>query len=372
MSRTTARREERKDTRKRRVAERQRRTSTYAPGAGDRNILDLPEGVKYFTPEREATIEIVPFYSSGLMAGIDKGVLLRWVEAWIHRGVGTTKARIVCPKTFDVKARCPICEEWHRLQDDESQNEATVDALRPQLRLLYNVYDYADEGAGIKVWDVSYHLFQKFLEQEETYKAEKLNVDRIDAAHPDDGFTIEMKGVQKHFGKRAFYEYSAINLLKRGEPVGDDLIEQATPLDRCLIRLSYDQIEKVFLDLEGPSEGGEKAPPADEGRAQTRRQPPQEAEPEPEKTEAPEPAPQGRRRAAPSQEPEPTTTRRHNQTEPEPPPAEETKTAGSEGENPCPYGHRFGVDSNEKGECNDCAAAAWEACVSKKETDAKK
>lgn len=68
---------------------------------------------------------------------------------YLHFSVGAGKGQTyLCPNKMKGE-RCPVCEEWHRL---EGANVADANDLAPQRRVIFWMIDRKDEKAGPKLW----------------------------------------------------------------------------------------------------------------------------------------------------------------------------------------------------------------------------
>lgn len=61
-------------------------------------------------------------------------------EGFVHFAIGEKKRTYTCPKTFDPRARCPICEASDRLRESKDKNDKQLgDAMRARKRAYVNV-----------------------------------------------------------------------------------------------------------------------------------------------------------------------------------------------------------------------------------------
>jgi hypothetical protein len=165
---------------------------------------------------------------------------------------------------------------------------------------------------------------------------------------------------------------------KRKDVDEDDDAEEEPPRRRRAVREDDDAEEEPPAKKKVVEEDEEEAPApkrtrsvkdddddAEDEPAPRKRSKPAKDEDEDEPEEEPEdddddaddePAP-SRRRAAPARDEE--------EEDDEPPAKKKSAPAASKGKDECPSGHKFGVDTDEKKECDDCPL--WEKCLDAKE-----
>ena len=168
-----------------------------------------------------------------------------------------------------------------------------------------------------------YAWFGQRLEKELNDEDEKYREFYI----PESGYTLIAKFDEGRYNNKPTFKASSITFQNR-EPYEESIVNQALDLDTdgIFTILPYEEIKSIFLGVavEIPEVKTEEAPIR-------RRQPvQQEPEPEPEK-----PVEMGV-------------------------------------ENPCKFGHCFGVDYMKKDECNEDCGDEWELCGEKHRETAKR
>jgi hypothetical protein len=240
-----------------REAARKRAEETTHGGGGF--SINLPEGVKFFVNEgKRQEFDFIPYtISNALNADVRAGRrrvgdLVDACSYKMHRDIGAEQKSYICPTTFGKK--CPICEAQVVMAKAAKSKQEIDDAkaLKAKERVLYNIFDAADSKAPLMIWDVSYSLFTKQLEHEQREREEY-----YDYADPDNGYTVSIRFEERVFNRNKFFEADRIDFVKR-KPLGDADLKAAVDLDACLQVLAYDQLEKVFLGIDGePDAGGE-------------------------------------------------------------------------------------------------------------------
>lgn len=230
-------------------------------------VVKLPEGVSFFGPKKAGTfrLEIIPYEvpanpKGGQNPNAQPGELHYERTYFSHRGIGADERTYVCPAKTAGRS-CPICEHRKELMRDRDADEDLIKALAPKQRQLWNVYDHAEPEKGVQIWDVSFHLFGKQL------KAAINNADEDDGweyfADPADGLTLRVGMEEKSFSGNSFLECSTVGFKARREPLSDEVLDAAQPLDDLLILLDYEKLKSIFLQEEGvekPDDDDEPAP----------------------------------------------------------------------------------------------------------------
>ncbi|MCK9543786.1 MAG: hypothetical protein M0R03_17335 [Novosphingobium sp.] len=341
-------------------------------GLGRSSVIDLskiPASIGQYamkTGRNNNIIDILPFMITqdwyknlrtvnGNPTGLEIGDIDYKLEIPIHKNVGPDNKVVLCPnKAFGLK--CPICEQLKEEydKDEKSRDKKKIDALKVSWRNFYNLYDYEeeDEDKAYKVWlNESFHLFEKFLlkdvEEEEAAKGETITF-----ADCEDGRTLSFKGKEKSMnkdGSNPYGEAESISFESRDPWNEDEVLKRTVSFDALLVRLSYDEIQEIFLGIDSDDSSDDRGKaqeddtPVTRGRSRSRQQEEKSKEDEPPET--------GRGRGRGKKEPEPEETIEDDI------PFDSTE---------CPFGHKFGKDCNEHPECSDdkkgCPQETFEAC----------
>jgi hypothetical protein len=348
--------------------------------------LNLPEGLDIFKPIFEkgkkiikVIFDIIPYEistmnhpSSGCIIDEEddtQGFLPEdfdyKLDIYVHKQIGTDNIAVLCPKMTFQKSenktanekKCPICEERTRLMNEgRAWDDDLVQALKAKRRVLYNVIieDDNDEQV-ITIMDESF----EFLEKELLKEAEIAEEEYVTYSDLEDGRSIKATVSQETFKKAVFWKFSNIQFMER-EPFNADIIHEAISLDSLLVIKSYDEIKKIFYEVdedeqaenENNSEAGdekkEKAEKKEEKSRKTARRSKKVKEEPEEKEEKVE------------KKVEHKTTRPKRDRKPR-----EKKSNKEEEKNPCPQDFKFGHDNNLKDKCADCDDIIFDLCADK-------
>lgn len=247
---------------------------------------------------------------------LEPGYLWYARNYWVHRGIGADDDSIICPAKTWKGERCPVCEYAKQRRASGEASKEELDSLKPKQRQLYNVIDRDADPKKVLLFDTSYHLFGRQLDKE------ILDADDEEISsffEPENGFTLRARFDKKSFNGRDFYECDRIDFKDRKTQYKESIIDETFPLDDMLNKLSYEQLESLFVmgaELNAPEpdedEGFNKklrqrkerddAEQEEESRKKRRREP----EPEPEEDEEDDtPPPPRSKRRKPEPEPEP-------------------------------------------------------------------
>ena len=350
-----------------RDAARRRATETSHGGGG--YSINLPEGTAFFKNDgKKVEFDVIPYTVSDrrnpdVIAGrLKVGDMTDARMYWQHSDIGSDQKPYICLKT--VGQRCPICEAHAAMAKNPKADSKDVKALKSKMRMLYNVIDAADSSGKVMVWDVSYYMFTKQLENEQREVEEYYGY-----ADPDAGYTLRIRFEEKLLpgSSKPFYKADRIDFDKR-KALSDADLKAAVDLDAALKILTYEQLDAVFLGVDGePAGEAEPTPAADPAPRSTRgaRETAQPAETE---------QPARRQRAAePVGQPAPTRGRQaEDKIHSKDPDVE--RAAGKHAVDPdqdCPGGGVFGRDESQLDHCNDCSEDKWKACRNEKDRLAK-
>lgn len=253
---TKKKREEKKS----RYSSAQARTEKHASESGATS-LSLPEGATLFKLKKEGPhrIDILPYEVGKGNPYADPGDLHFERTYFTHRGIGPEQNTYVCARKTAGK-QCPICDYIAKARRKPDADNDALKELEPKERQLWNVLDLSEPDKGPKVWDVSYHLFGKFLDKKIR------NADPDDGYekffHLEDGFTIKLGVEEKSFAGNTFFTAEDLEFKARKEAYDDDMLEKAFCLDDIPKIVEYDKLKKIFLqeDSEDEDEEDEETP----------------------------------------------------------------------------------------------------------------
>ena len=355
------------------MRDRMRERSTTREQAGRGGVkFKFPEGaeIKFFKIDKACTkkLDFIPYEvtAKNHPAGVEVGDLWYQRTIWTHNGIGPEEKAYLCLKT--VGKKCPICDYAAQLQKDPKSDDELIKSLKAKERELFQVIDHDDKDEAIQLWEYSYHLFGKLLE-EEIRNAEPSEDYKAGFADLEGGSTLKIRFEKKTMGKNEFYEVKRIDFMERDD-LPESVLDDVLDLDEILNVLPYEKLEGIFLDTEpepeekprGRSKKEEKEddePPARGKRGAKEEEKPSRRGKKEEPEEEDEPPARGKRGAKKEEEEAPARGRRGAKKEPESEPEEDEECIG---------GGTYGEDEGGYDECMDCEV--WEQC--KKLSDEKK
>lgn len=310
-------------------------------GGGTKFNFPVGKDVKFFVVKKGTmNIDILPYkVSVDNHPEVGKGELWYQRTIWVHYNVGPEEKMLLCPKT--IKHRCPICEEYVRLNKDPNADETLVKSLKPKEREIFNVLDLNNEAAGIQLWEISYYLFGAKLDEEIKEGKEEWGgfADLIS------GQTLRIRFTEKSMGSNTFLEAGRVDFESR-EDYPESTLDKVLDLDSILNILPYEKLEAEFLGI-APEAEKETTPTKVESEGRT--SPPAHGHGHEEGTH--------RRQSSPplkGEEPEDV-----------PPPRSRTRGVAGAEEVKCPHGGTFGTDCDELDACETCKI--WEQCADRKD-----
>lgn len=294
----------------------------------------------------------------------------------VHRNVGSSDDTVICPRS--VGKPCPICE-YREKRAKEGADKEDIKVLYPKPRSLYVVIPL-----GVKkfeevptIWDMSDYLFQDILNDE-------LELDANNRCFPEleGGMTMSLRLKWKSLGGNSYPEVRSITFTERDD-FDEKILDEIPNLDTILKVIPYNTLKDKFFEMEHEPDAGTIEPVDDDEKDERpvrshrkeqsepiRRKRREEPEEDPDEEEAPParskrteaPASPMRRKPAPAKEEEP-----EDEPEEDPTPVRRGKSEQtSKGGKTCPYGHRFGVDTDNFDDCADCEL--WDDCIDKKQS----
>jgi len=210
-----------------------------------------PENMGFFSIKSDGNklIDLIPFTAGKDNPNCDEGELHFERSFYSHRvGQGKETRSYVCPSKTYGRA-CPICEHLDNCGDDQ-----LVKDHKAKHRQLFLVYDRSDEDKGVCLWEVSYHLFGKTIDQTIDASDEEDEVDWF--YDPEKGKSLKIVYSEQAIGGTKFSQIDTI-LFRKRKPLREKLLKQSVCLDDILIEESYDKLKKLFLKL--PDEDSKKS-----------------------------------------------------------------------------------------------------------------
>lgn len=193
-----------------------------------------------FVISQEWYADMRTFY--GKPTGLEVGDVDYKLEYASHSRIGPEKTQVLCLRETFGHA-CPVCEERDRLQDNQDEEDPDgklADGLKPKWRTLYNIIDLnGDED--IRLWDYSYHLFEKELLEEVSLGDEGLQY------HWDfeEGRTVVWRGKEKKWAGYKFIEAKNIKFEKRAA-YNESILDEVYPLDLLLSIPTFDDVARIL------------------------------------------------------------------------------------------------------------------------------
>jgi hypothetical protein len=292
-------------------------------------------GVKFWKcKEDDHELYIVPYIVGSQHPRLKEGKIDFVLDIFIHRAVGINEDSFIClNRTF--KEKCPICDHQAELRNgEENVDEATLKALNPTRRNIFNIVcldSPKEEEKGVQVWDVSQWLFTNHLEE---LAHKKRGGGEVAYADIDEGKVISFR----RKGSGMTTELTAFEFKDR-EDIPEEILDAAHSLDELIHVPTYEEVSEAYWATAKETKTEEEEAPRKEKAGKK----PVDEEETPRKEKA------GNK-----------------------PVDEEVPEDPSEPSEECPYGAVFGKEYKEYEECSSCEnkAACREKNVELKATEA--
>jgi hypothetical protein len=139
--------------------------------------------------------------------------------------------------------------------NDPNADEEAIKSLVPKERQLWYVIDTDNREAGVQLWDMSFHLFGKVLQDQLDNSDMEDEYDKF--FHLEDGLTVRVGMKEKKFGGRSYYEAGAVDFKPRREQYEDTILDGLPSLDSLIIETPYDKLKAAFLSADQDGEDDE-------------------------------------------------------------------------------------------------------------------
>ncbi len=319
-------------------------------GGAQYGYLNLPKGVLIFAPEPggRCQFDIMPYvvtskYHADRSDEIGQAVV---GEQWYklpfktHRNIGVENNAVVCPGSFSKK--CPICE-YRSAQMKEGADKEVTDALKKSNRNLYVVIpiNHKKYEEVPHILDISTFLFQNLLTDELMENTEYEVFPDIEA-----GCTLRVRFDSETIGNsKPFASASRIDFVSRDYVYDESILEKIPSLDKILSVKSYKQLEREFFEMEEDDDEEDVTTMEEASRGIKVTVPAKEEKKDPQEEEKKDPQEE--------KEETPVTSMRSRRKE--------------KSNNKCPYGYKFGVDTEKYDDCFDCNK--WNLCIEEEGED---
>ena len=230
--------------------------------ASKMGYFQLPKNISIFkeTPGTKAKMDFLPYVVTDENhpdSNKEYGIAVpgqQWYKRpfRIHRGIGVNNEYVVCPTS--IGKRCPICEHRAKLQKGGNATKEELSSLNATNRVLYNVIPLNDKEyeKTVHIWEASQYLFQDKLNEE-------IEEEEDNACFPslEEGKTLRIRFVEESFQKNKYASVGRIDFLERDEPYDESMLKDVCNLDEVLIILSYEELDKKFMDMESVSDSAD-------------------------------------------------------------------------------------------------------------------
>jgi len=223
--------------------------------------VNLPKGFRFFSPKKGTYyIDILPYIVSDKNHPDEIPVGETWYrrEILVHKKIGTKEKNYICPRT--IGKPCPICEYRTELMKDPDHDDKEIQALKPQVKHLYNILDKTDDPKNeeIQIFEFSYYNFGRVLDEELKEEDEEFSA----FADLQGGYTLRVRFTENVKNPKFKYlEASKIDFKPRRKDYPESILEKTADLDKIFTVLPYKDLEKIFTETDTDSEDEEEETP---------------------------------------------------------------------------------------------------------------
>ncbi len=224
-------------------------SATQEPTGFRKTAVNIPDELVFKLDKAELTyLDVVAYMTKDNHPNLEAGELALERTYWVHSNIADNEMdRYICPaREPGSNARCPICE---RIKELERSGEMTSDELykfAPRRRQLWSVRDTKTKDPW-KVWDVSYYLFGKVLNE----AVRDLDDDEQEFryfADTEEGYTLKLGVNEKSFRGNKFYEVASVGFKQRAKQYTEEQADKIPCLDDFLTIKSYDELASVIAN----------------------------------------------------------------------------------------------------------------------------
>lgn len=187
-------------------------------------------------------LDVVPYTVGKGNPFADPGFLHYERTYYMHPKIGA-EGKPYCCLQMTFKKACPICEAKASFIAAGKEEESKE--LRYKERQLWLVIDLDDAEKGLQIFDYSFHLFGKHLD-EYIQESDEDDTHFRYFADPEEGSTLKVYFREESTGSHKFYDGTRIEFLPRKKPLSEKILESAPCLDDLLIEFSYKDLKDIF------------------------------------------------------------------------------------------------------------------------------
>lgn len=320
---------------------------------GGSRYLQIPADTPIFKPKKGPyNLDFLPYeVKVDNHPEVSKGDLWYQRTYFVHFNVGDGNEAAICLRT--VKKPCPICEHVKELYNSDAQEDNDLaKELKAKERELYNIIDLDDQDKGVQLFDMSYHLFGKALDEEINEGEEEL----ADFAELEGGKTLVCSFRKKKLGTNEFFEVRKIDFEDRDD-YDDDILEEVYDLDSLLNIKDYETLQKeLYGVIDEDDDKDEEEEEKEEKKSKT-------SKTSKKRTEKKKPFDGGKKKSKVKDEEEDEDEDENEEEKPSKGKKGKKKDSSkgkSSKKNKCPHGGTFGEDNDQLDECEDCEI--WVEC----------
>ena len=217
------------------------------------DYLQVPSGVEIFKPEidTKVTIDFMPYEvtDKNHPDKDERNEIATVGTYWykrpfkVHQQIGANNEKAICPRQFGKP--CPICDYRDELKKNDGDKDE-ISTLYPKDRNLYAIMFPEDKKlkGQIFLFDISDYLFQ------EKFESQLQDQEEFDIfPDPTEGMSVKIAFGEGSFGTNKYAEPTRFDFVERRKQYTDDILDEVPKLDECFVILSYDELKSKFFEI---------------------------------------------------------------------------------------------------------------------------
>lgn len=311
-----------------------KRSYDHKDDGGGSGILKVPSGVSFVKWEKEKKYRhLIVAFKAGKNHPLVKsgdfkeGEYVASVEFHVHKGLGVDgKKSVLCMKSTYGK-KCAICDHENQLRKDGKNDLA--DNLKPKKQVAYIIYDVKAGKKEFQVISAPHFCFEKGL-VEAARTASDDDEGFVDYPYIDgEGAVVKYMIKESSFKNRSFLtlaDGTSFKTISKDDDLPVKMLDEPFCLDDCLVIPSYEGVEKMlFSSGDDDDEDDDETPSKDEDDED-----------------------------GDDDDDDDEETDKDDDDDDDELSGKDEEKPGKKDDQKCPYGHKYGKDTDKKENADDC------------------
>lgn len=229
------------------------RAEKEASGFGP-NAIKIPQGFSQFKFKRAGLyrLRILPFLTSNRDIDhslCDPGFLDYVYKYWTHTNIGSDPKQHWCCLNRTFHEACSVCEARGRLEFPYGRDKEIAKNLNIKDRNLFALYDLDEMSKGIQILETYVNTGPDMMSLGKaiTNKVRAKPTKYENFWHLEGGMVLEVTTGQDAYMGSPTFPITDLEFTEDGaEDLPDSLLDEVPQLDTLPIKLSYEELKRVF------------------------------------------------------------------------------------------------------------------------------